>query len=116
MPILDSIIRETTRVAQPHAAMRRNLGPELCINNKTIPTGAYVIYPFSDVHLNPEIYADPWKFDPSRKEPTHVPFSYVGWGGGMDFLHCAFNAVTEIDLFFLQGGQHASALDSPKLN
>ncbi|KAF8814788.1 cytochrome P450 [Phlegmacium glaucopus] len=81
-PILDSIIRETTRVAQPHTAMRRNLGPELYINNKLIPTGAYVIYPFSDVHLDPEVYPDPWKFDPSRKEPTHVPFSYVGWGGG----------------------------------
>ena len=83
-PILDSIIRETMRIAQPHTAMRRNLGPELYINKKTIPTGAYVIYPFSDVHLNPEIYADPWKFDPSRKEPSHVPFSYLGWGGGMD--------------------------------
>jgi len=64
--------------------MRRNLGPELYINNKLIPTGAYVIYPFSDVHLDPEVYPDPWKFDPSRKEPTHIPFSYVGWGGGMD--------------------------------
>jgi RNase H-like domain found in reverse transcriptase/Integrase zinc binding domain len=36
-----------------------NLGPELYINNKIIPTSAYVIYPFSDVHLDPEIYADP---------------------------------------------------------
>ena len=81
-PVLDSIIRETTRVAQPHTAMRRNLGPELYINNRIIPTGAYVIYPFSDVHLDPEVYPDPWKFDPGRKEVTHVPFGYVGWGGG----------------------------------
>lgn len=98
-PILDSIIRETTRIAQPHTAMRRNLGPELYMNNKIIPTGAYVIYPFSDVHLDSEIYPDPWKFDPSRKEPTHIPLSFVGWGGGMNFLHCAFSAVTEIDFF-----------------
>ena len=83
-PILDSIIRETTHVAQPHTAMRRNLGPELYINNKLIQaTGAYLIYPFSDVHLDPEVYTNPWKFNPSRKEPNHVPFSYVGWGGGM---------------------------------
>ena len=84
-PVLDAIIRETTRVAQPHTAMRRNLGPELYINDKLIPTGAYVIYPFSDVHLDPEVYPDPWKFDPSRKEPTHIPYSYVGWGGGINF-------------------------------
>lgn len=81
-PVLDALIRETTRVAQPHTAMRRNLGPEMYINNKIIPTGAYVIYPFSDVHLNPELYPDPWKFDPGRKEVTHVPYGYVGWGGG----------------------------------
>ncbi|KAF9010183.1 cytochrome P450 [Cyathus striatus] len=81
-PILDAIIRETTRVAQPHTAMRRNLGPEFYINNKIIPTGAYVIYPFSDIHLDPEIYPDPWKFDPGRKESIDTPFGYVGWGGG----------------------------------
>ena len=81
-PVLDAIIRETTRVAQPHTAMRRNLGPDLYIDSKLIPSGAYVIYPFSDVHLDPELYSDPWKFDPGRKEPDHVPFSYVGWGGG----------------------------------
>lgn len=81
-PIIDALIRETTRVAQPHTAMRRNLGPEIYINNRIIPTGAYVIYPFSDIHLNPEIYSDPWKFDPGRKEPSHIPFAYAGWGGG----------------------------------
>ena len=81
-PVLDSIIRETTRLAQPHVAMRRNLGPELEIDNKFIPTGAYVIYPFSDVHLDPEIYRDPWRFDPGRKEANHVSLEYVGWGGG----------------------------------
>lgn len=82
VPVLDAIIRETTRVAQPHAAMRRNLGPEMYIDNKIIPTDAYVIYPFSDVHLDPDLYPDPWKFDPDRKEVTHAPFAYVGWGGG----------------------------------
>jgi cytochrome P450 len=82
VPVLDAIIHETTRIAQPHVAMRRNLGPELWINNKIIPTDAYVIYPFSDVHLDPEIYPDPWRFDPGRKEAKNATLSYVGWGGG----------------------------------
>lgn len=81
-PVLDAIIRETTRLAQPHVAMRRNLGPDLVINNKVIPTDSYVIYPFSDVHLDPEIYLDPWRFDPSRKETNPAKLEYVGWGGG----------------------------------
>lgn len=84
-PVLDSLIRETLRIAQPHTAMRRNLGPDVTIDGKTIPSGAYVLYPFSDVHLNPDVYPDPWRFDPSREEAT-VPFGYVGWGGGKP--HC----------------------------
>jgi sterol 14-demethylase len=102
-PILDAIIRETTRLAQPHVAMRRNLGPELYINGKVIPTGAYVIYPFSDVHLNPEIYPDPWRFDPSREEANDAVCAYVGWGGGKKLftnspnvnIHCVSFSVSQ---------------------
>ncbi|KDR80096.1 hypothetical protein GALMADRAFT_92315 [Galerina marginata CBS 339.88] len=109
-PVLDALIRETTRVAQPHTAMRRNLGPELYINNKIIPTGAYVIYPFSDVHLDPELYPDPWKFDPGRKQPNHVPFSYVGWGGGKTVCLGTRLAKVELKLvtaMFVLGFRHS---------
>ncbi|KAH9001792.1 cytochrome P450 [Lactarius akahatsu] len=57
-PVMDMLIRETLRIAQPHTAARRNVGPETYIDGKVIPTGTLVVYPFSD--------AD----------------SYVGWGGG----------------------------------
>lgn len=85
-PILDSVIRETLRIAQPHTAMRMNVGPEMRLAGKAIPPGAFVMYPFSDVHLSPELYPDPWKFDPSRLE-SKMPFSYVGWGGGGSSVH-----------------------------
>lgn len=85
-PVLDAIIKETTRVAQPHTAMRRNLGPPLYIDNKIISTGDYVVYPFSDVHLDPELYPDPWTFNPGRVEPKNTAFGYVGWGGGISLL------------------------------
>ncbi|KAF8183163.1 cytochrome P450 [Pholiota molesta] len=109
-PVLDALIRETTRVAQPHTAMRRNLGPELYIDNKIIPTGAYVIYPFSDVHLDPELYPDPWKFDPGRKEVTHVPYGYVGWGGGKTVCLGTRLAKVELKLLtamFVLGFRHS---------
>lgn len=85
-PVLDSMIKETLRIAQPHTAMRRNLGPEIHINGKVVPTGAYVVYPFSDVHLDPDLYPNPWKFDPARQEETKTAFGYVGWGGGPHFF------------------------------
>ncbi|PFH49347.1 hypothetical protein AMATHDRAFT_76242 [Amanita thiersii Skay4041] len=127
-PVLDAIVRETTRVAQPHTAMRRNLGPELYINNKRIPTGAYVVYPFSDVHLDPELYPDPWKFDPGRKEVKHTQFGYVGWGGGK--TTCLGTRLAKIELklitaMFVLGFRHsiineagdtASPLPTPNWN
>jgi len=80
-PVLDALIHETTRLAQPHTAMRKNMGPDVHIDGKLVPSGHYVVYPFSDVHLNEELYPDPWKFDPSRPRPD-ARFSHIGWGGG----------------------------------
>jgi cytochrome P450 len=82
-PVLDSIIRETLRLAQPHVAMRRNLGPDVYIDGNIIPTGSYIVYPYSDVHLNPEIYPEPLRFDPTRRlETKETSYAYVGFGGG----------------------------------
>ena len=80
-PVLDAIIHETTRLAQPHTAVRKNMGPDVYIDGKLIPSGHYVVYPFSDVHLDERLYPDPWKFDPCRPRPD-ARYSYVGWGGG----------------------------------
>ncbi|KIK68607.1 hypothetical protein GYMLUDRAFT_153403 [Collybiopsis luxurians FD-317 M1] len=117
-PVLDSIIRETLRVAQPHTAMRRNLGPEMHIDGHLIPSGAYVVYPFSDVHLNPDIYDDPWKFDPSRQPETKTAYGYVGWGGGK--TTCLGQRLARIELkivtaLFLLGFQHWTVDGSGKV-
>ncbi|KAJ7266889.1 cytochrome P450 [Mycena haematopus] len=111
-PVLDAIIRETLRLGQPHAAMRRNLGPEVYINDKLIPSGAYVVYPFSDVHLDPSIYPDPWRFDPGRKEvesTADLPLPYVGWGVGK--TTCLGTRLAKVELkltvaLFLLGFDH----------
>lgn len=91
MQTLDALIKETLRVAQPHTAMRKNVGPEFYIDGKRIETGDYVVYPFSDVHLDEEIYdnATAWKperwLNPNigRGDEKDMPFGYVGWGGGI---------------------------------
>ncbi|KAJ7268560.1 cytochrome P450 [Mycena rebaudengoi] len=108
-PALDAIIRETLRMAQPHTAMRRNLGPEVYIDGKLIPSGAYVVYPFSDVHLDPELYPEPWRFDPSRKEPPNTDLAYVGWGVGK--TTCLGTRLAKVELklttaLFLLGFDH----------
>ncbi|TFK28942.1 cytochrome P450 [Coprinopsis marcescibilis] len=95
-PVLDSVIREITRIAQPHIAMRLNEGPDVLIDNKLIPHGSYVLYPFSDVHLDPEIYSDPWTFNPGRPEPTSTPLGYVGFGGARSV--CAGQRLAKLEL------------------
>lgn len=87
-PVMDQIIREVLRLAQPHTAMRRNMGPETYLDGTRIPSGAYVVYPFGDIHLNPDLYPDPWAFKPDRPE-RKLPLEYVGWGGGMYHVNIA---------------------------
>ncbi|KAI0760176.1 cytochrome P450 [Fomes fomentarius] len=100
-PTLDALIRETLRVAEPHVAMRQYLPPPLLnasqhqhpdekaggntlyLGGKAVPPGAFVMYPFSDVHLSSEIYKDPWRWDPARAEMNlKAPYAYVGMGAG----------------------------------
>lgn len=112
-PVLDAVIHETLRIAQPHTAMRRNMGPDTVIDSKTIPSGALVVYPFSDVHLNPDIYPDPWKFDPSR-EAAKTPFGYLGWGGGKTI--CVGQRLARLELKLVTSmlllGFHYSIVDA----
>ena len=55
----------------------------LYLGGKLVPPGAFVMYPFSDVHLSSQIYKDPWRWDPGRAEMAlKAPYSYVGMGAG----------------------------------
>ena len=80
-PVLDLLVRETVRLSQAFVSFRLNVGPEMYIDGKVIPRGALVAYPAADVHLDPALYPNPWKFDPARPQPKGK-FTYLGWGGG----------------------------------
>lgn len=106
-PILDALIKETLRIAQPHTAMRRNVGPEFYIDGKRIETGDYVVYPFSDVHLDEDIYdnagvwmPERWLSEEKEKVPgKDVPFGYVGWGAGKSM--CLGTRLAKVELKLL---------------
>jgi cytochrome P450 len=80
-PVLDMLVREAVRLSQGFVSFRRNVGPEMYIDGKVIPTGALVAYPAADVHLDPTLYPDPWKFDPARPQPKGN-LTFLGWGAG----------------------------------
>lgn len=87
-PQLDLCIRETLRRAQPHTAVRKNLGPDLSFGDYTVPSGGFVVYPFSDSLLNPAFYPDPFRWDPARSvvqrhhDDDDAAAAFIGWGAG----------------------------------
>ncbi|KAI0631078.1 cytochrome P450 [Trametes polyzona] len=125
-PTLDALIRETLRVAEPHIAMRQYLPPSapdgekgagpLHLGGKLVPPGAYVMYPFSDVHLSSEVYKDPWRWDPGRPEMNlKAPYAYVGMGAGSTVCLGKRLATLELKLItalFVLGFDELRAVDA----
>ena len=92
------IVRESVRLSQAFVSFRRNAGPEMYIDGKVIPTGALVAYPAADVHLDPDLYPDPWKFDPARPQPKGN-LTYLSWGVGACLcLHFPLKAIVDCAL------------------
>jgi cytochrome P450 len=86
LPVLDACTRESQRTTVGGALLRRNLRGEVRINEQVVKRGDFLAYPTADVHLNPEYYPDPYKYDPGRwLRPDPVPntaYPFVGWGAG----------------------------------
>jgi len=86
LPILDACIRESQRIILSINIIRRNLGEDMKFGDKVVRRGDFLVYSTSDVHLNPEYYPDPYKYDPNRwLQPELAPkctYPFLGWGAG----------------------------------
>lgn len=87
MPLLDLAIRETLRLVFNTPPLRRNIYEDLTIGGKILPKGHFLTYPVFDVHMNPDIYTEPLKFDPDRfapgrEEDKKEKYAYLAWGAG----------------------------------
>ncbi|KAK4704365.1 hypothetical protein P7C70_g1842, partial [Phenoliferia sp. Uapishka_3] len=85
-PVLDLCLKDTIRLHLQGAALRRNIsGRADKLGDEIVDNGAMLAYHLADVHMDPEVYADPDKWDPSRYLPDRaedkkVPFGWLGWG------------------------------------
>jgi hypothetical protein len=87
LPSIELIIRETIRMTVSFAALRRNVGKELRIEDVLIKRRDFLLYSLGRTHMDPEIYPEPTKFDPDRylegrEEDRKQTYAYLGWGAG----------------------------------
>lgn len=86
LPLLNNVINETLRLAGPVGqGLPRyvpNAGAEFC--GYPIPGGTVVGVQAYTMHRDPDIWANPKQFDPSRwNDPTKdMRHSFLPWGGG----------------------------------
>jgi len=90
-PMIDMCLRDSIRLNLLGAAMRRNIsGRAIPTGNgdEVIPPDALVVYATGDIHLDPEVYRDPHKWDPARYLPDRAEdkkkdvYGFMGWGVG----------------------------------
>lgn len=87
LPILDLVIHETLRITMHFAVLCRNLGRGIPLAGSTIKKGDFITYSLANIHMNPNIYTNPGKFNPGRfmkgkEEDKKAPFAYAAWGAG----------------------------------
>jgi cytochrome P450 len=100
LPVLDACTRESQRIVLSGTMLRRNIRREVKINEQVVKRGDFLAYPLGDVHLNPEYYPEPYKYDPGRwLRPDPIPntaYPFVGWGAGRH--PCAGMRVAKLEI------------------
>ncbi|MGW2920778.1 cytochrome P450 [Streptomyces angustmyceticus] len=99
---LDMVLRESMRLFPPGPYGARETTDDLVLGPYEIPAGTTVFYPFWAVHLNPEHWPEPDRFDPERFTPQQVAkrprLAYVPFGIGPRSCEGAALATVEAQL------------------
>ena len=86
LPIFEACSRESQRISMTGGVLRRDIHGEVKIGDKVVKRGDFLTYFLGDVHLNPNYYPEPYKYDPGRwLRPDPVPatiYPFLGWGAG----------------------------------
>ncbi|MFC5182546.1 cytochrome P450 [Actinomadura harenae] len=85
MTYLDRVLKEAMRLYPPGPYGARETTEEVTLGEYTVPPGTTIFYPFWAVHMNPECWPEPERFDPDRFTPeasagrprlAHIPFGF----------------------------------------
>ncbi|PSS17471.1 Abscisic acid 8'-hydroxylase [Actinidia chinensis var. chinensis] len=82
MPYTAKVISETLRRATILPWFSRRAAQDFEIDGYKIKKGWSVNLDVVSIHHDPEVFTDPYKFNPSRFDEPVKPFSYLGFGSG----------------------------------
>ncbi|KAI0479827.1 cytochrome P450 [Xylaria cf. heliscus] len=108
-PTLQGCLHEALRIMSTGTFFRKNVsGGDIPIGGtgEVVPDGSYVAYLPDHVHMDPSLYPNPLKFDPTRfldvaKYSKSVPHSFLGWGSGRHPCPGMRLAKLEINVLFV---------------
>lgn len=88
-PIIDICLKDSIRLQAAGSGFRKNLSgkPLPLENGQVLPPDGFLVFHFGGHHLDPETFANPHKWDPSRYLPDRAEdrkdkHAFVGWGTG----------------------------------
>ncbi|GMS96622.1 hypothetical protein PENTCL1PPCAC_18797 [Pristionchus entomophagus] len=86
MVFLERFIKECMRIFPPIPAVERELMNDFKIGDHVLPKGSEIFIAPHIVHHNPEVYPEPWKFDPDRFLPENIakrnPYDFIPFSAG----------------------------------
>lgn len=99
---LDAVVKEAMRLYPPGPYGAREATEDLRLGDYTVPAGTTIFYPFWAVHMNPEYWPDPQRFDPGRFTPEasagRPRLAYIPFGIGPRSCEGAALAMVEAEL------------------
>ncbi|CAI8046134.1 Cytochrome P450 3A29 [Geodia barretti] len=118
LPYLDSVIQETLRLRPPTPMIIRHCEADIELERHTLPKGADVYIPTFLVHKSPDLWPQPYRFDPGRfsneermkrEAMTHMPF-----GAGPHVCLGAKFALAQMKMALVSILHHYTFVLSPK--
>ncbi|GMR49440.1 hypothetical protein PMAYCL1PPCAC_19635 [Pristionchus mayeri] len=86
MEFTERFIKESMRIFPPIPAVERELQKDLQLAKYFLPKGSEIFVAPHVIHHNPDVYPDPWKFDPDRwyidEASKRSPYDYVPFSAG----------------------------------
>ncbi|XP_076947852.1 abscisic acid 8'-hydroxylase 3-like [Bidens hawaiensis] len=99
LPYTAKVVSETLRRATILPWYSRKAAQDFEINGYSIKKGWSVNLDVVSIHHDPQVFADPYKFDPSRFDDPLRSFSFLGFGNGPRMCPGMNLAKLEISIF-----------------